>query len=972
MASLKNIMNVDDDHPLKTPRESVPRFSQHPEPSASTSNLANQHDPSTSSSPSARAQIQTPSSHSSHPEAAPSSTLPLGFHLGYGPDIAAPARLQTATGSDSMDHSYDRDPSHAHMGVSYPGAPSRPFVPTKLTPITGRVSRAKKGLAVHTCELCRPPKTFTRAEHLRRHQLSHQPPGLPCQVPGCDKVFHRKDLLERHQQRHDQEERLAGGAGRRSMSRPHGSASPARSSLEERTSRAPVTMAPPFGSPPLGSRPTSAPGGPGRPLGHGNWSVAGSSSPPMRHVQQHFGPKSTTPECLMDPMPMDALPQTEAPVFKPDSESALELINVPGLCTPQVGSEPSLVSWPSDHAVVRSAPSSNYSTPPPSDSSHLDQPAARSSTAAWAESLEPSAVSSRMLMDHGSYPLTSMGYNSSPPQAYSTSSYGDTAGMAFPGFDDSLYGSPVAGTVARSLSPQVAVGQCSETLVTAPAALPGDRMLHAVSCGLPPETTFGLLTAEGLMPPLSEDVVRSMPRYLDLYWEKVHPMYPIIHRATFEEASGVEAEHMDVLRCAMAAVATQFLGHREHRINGSQLHGYAWRMSEDIVGLLPNSVNWPLPVMQAVLLCEYYARFRGRSKEAYRPSPRFNKLCQMVASSQPVCEGKKRTRRSSSWAWRSWIGEESRRRLLAACFLLSVHGNWYYEQPLTADLGLDKFSPMMLPVSLSANSTRAWEAAEAESWAALKTASKETQMVGDVLQQQLTASDMEAMPSFDASILLAAHALQLPRRRKHTEVEVMEDPLRAMFGSQTMMRLFPQSAVAYVYLALHHTPLHCLLSVSGDSWVFNSKVSQASFFQEHQHKLDRWRTSGSAAAATLSAAKALKLFLGLDSRRKTATTAAGAWRDISDFWGVYVCALICWAAAGQDKSKPATRASATRWILTVASAEVQTLSGREGSRGVIGLARDVLEKDCLGGRSILFADAVGVLRKLDEGDGWRY
>lgn len=38
------------------------------------------------------------------------------------------------------------------------GSPSTGEIPVRLTPITGRVSRAKKGIAVHTCELCNPPK----------------------------------------------------------------------------------------------------------------------------------------------------------------------------------------------------------------------------------------------------------------------------------------------------------------------------------------------------------------------------------------------------------------------------------------------------------------------------------------------------------------------------------------------------------------------------------------------------------------------------------------------------------------------------------------------------------------------------------------------------------------------------------------------------------------------------------------------
>lgn len=93
----------------------------------------------------------------------------------------------------SYGQSYAQAYTHGHPGAQYSGAPVRPFVPAgdapvKLTPITGRVSRAKKGLAVHICELCRPPKvrsrpslsphelltdawrtmqTFTRAEHLR-------------------------------------------------------------------------------------------------------------------------------------------------------------------------------------------------------------------------------------------------------------------------------------------------------------------------------------------------------------------------------------------------------------------------------------------------------------------------------------------------------------------------------------------------------------------------------------------------------------------------------------------------------------------------------------------------------------------------------------------------------------------------------------------------------------------------------------
>lgn len=92
----------------------------------------------------------------------------------------------------------------------------------RRTPVTGRISKAKKGLPVHECPICKDTrKPFSRAEHLRyaareyvvlrrvkriltrnrRHMQTHAPPSFLCKVPGCEKAFHRKDLLERHIER---------------------------------------------------------------------------------------------------------------------------------------------------------------------------------------------------------------------------------------------------------------------------------------------------------------------------------------------------------------------------------------------------------------------------------------------------------------------------------------------------------------------------------------------------------------------------------------------------------------------------------------------------------------------------------------------------------------------------------------------------------------------------------------------------
>jgi hypothetical protein len=49
--------------------------------------------------------------------------------------------------------------------------------------------------------------------------------------------------------------------------------------------------------------------------------------------------------------------------------------------------------------------------------------------------------------------------------------------------------------------------------------------------------------------------------------------------------------------------------------------------------------------------------------------------------------------------------------------------------------------------------------------------------------------------------------------------------------------------------------------------------------------------------------------------------------------------------------------------------DVVRVRGRREAFGVVGLVRKKLESDCVGGRSRLYVDAVGVLRKLEDDPG---
>lgn len=79
-----------------------------------------------------------------------------------------------------------------------------------------------------------------------------------------------------------------------------------------------------------------------------------------------------------------------------------------------------------------------------------------------------------------------------------------------------------------------------------------------------------------MVTPLPRSVRNAIPSYIDIYWERFHPFYPIIHRQVFEQ------QGEDVLRCAMAAIATQFSNGQEDRIRGAQLHDYAWQEAKRV------------------------------------------------------------------------------------------------------------------------------------------------------------------------------------------------------------------------------------------------------------------------------------------------------------------------------------------------------------------------------------------------------
>jgi hypothetical protein len=112
---------------------------------------------------------------------------------------------EDTTPSDTTNYSLTGRERDAHISGDTMSQSTSPTSSARRTR-TGRVSKAAKGMPVHHCAC---GKTYTRAEHLRRHQQNHEPGAFPCDVSGCDRTFSREDLLTRHKAKHNEPPKLS-------------------------------------------------------------------------------------------------------------------------------------------------------------------------------------------------------------------------------------------------------------------------------------------------------------------------------------------------------------------------------------------------------------------------------------------------------------------------------------------------------------------------------------------------------------------------------------------------------------------------------------------------------------------------------------------------------------------------------------------------------------------------------------------
>lgn len=391
--------------------------------------------------------------------------------------------------------------------------------------------------------------------------------------------------------------------------------------------------------------------------------------------------------------------------------------------------------------------------------------------------------------------------------------------------------------------------------------------------------------------------------------------------------------------------------------------------------------------------------------------------------------------------WHTWVEAEGKRRLLAACFIIDNHAAMLHE----SSRARSDVDPSTIP--LTGHSDALWSANSANEWFA-------------ILQNDPSAAHVQFMPSldsltpeqvaqynvFDRCVILNAATLSLPRRNSQRNsvgkdgdaessfADDLRTPTTTSYAARALKGMKPDGRLCYlfslvnditpnVYVALHHTPLHDLLAVSGESWVFSQKVLGSLTYVEHQKRLKAWiegRSSTTSSSSTSPVSPTAASLEGMSSSKATihaARALVGYFErsveasngvtpyvtSISNYWSMYVCALIIWAfgqksgkffstsssssSAGSSGSPTtATRGGggqvmsddeAVAWLRAVADSSMPETVGRakgrrEASAVIVSMVKRRLEADCVGGRSCLYVDAVGILKNLEESVGRRW
>jgi hypothetical protein len=351
--------------------------------------------------------------------------------------------------------------------------------------------------------------------------------------------------------------------------------------------------------------------------------------------------------------------------------------------------------------------------------------------------------------------------------------------------------------------------------------------------------------------------------------------------------------------------------------------------------------------------------------------------------------------------WGYWIEAEARRRLIGGCFIFDAHQAMYHEQNRSKTNINTRSSLLALPCP-----DNLWNARNPCQWLEQTQVADCTVQALQYVEQNLSPQSICRKSPFAQSLILCFLTTQLPTRDLTYPNDFL--PHSVAPSITRFSTLFPAVPLAHAYLALHHTPLHDLLAIAGDTWVFAQKITPPSAFHAAQSRLKSWSSSLAAAAATQHACRVLQCSLSTtyNPSHRSSTLAvvdpgqACGGVGVSDYWSSYIAALICWAFGHRYQSSGGgsglmsrtnsstviamdldieslqtaedARIKALAYATAMAEMDIEeSLTSKAHMRsetsGVIDAVKNQLEIDGAGAKCGMLVDAVGVLNRIKEG-----
>ncbi|KAL1966775.1 hypothetical protein VTN77DRAFT_3972 [Rasamsonia byssochlamydoides] len=401
----------------------------------------------------------------------------------------------------------------------------------------------------------------------------------------------------------------------------------------------------------------------------------------------------------------------------------------------------------------------------------------------------------------------------------------------------------------------------------------------------------------------------------ECYWQHFHPLFPIVHRPTF-----FVTKPSPLLAGAMVAIGSQY----DTRPNAKE---YSLSLLEACLKLLSKrpaiTSRSRVTDIQAVFLLEFLSKFRSRKADV-QISHRFRSLYGSFmqdrhwVSQNPLAVLNTLPRLPSADALKSaqkfWVEHEARRRVLQAAFIFDIQQSVLFSQPPvllqpssgTSSVWEQSSRIIDLPFPCSSD---LWESRQLEDWLSLARASSPTSLASVAATFGEPAGlKAEQIDTFQSTLLLAyglsgrarSRDLEGSLGRFASALEMAGSqqtgaPLPVLLTSPHSRTLFGHHAL----LAARYTPGQALLTVSGESWLFNRKLPQEGDFRVAKGVLRQWVSdTDDVRKAVWHAVRALQYAVVVDAVPTASWSSfhpAEPLDMLQTNWSLYICALICWA-----------------------------------------------------------------------------